>query len=51
MESILSAFSRVQGDEKLCFQVLIAPVDEKDQASMRKKVEEIKEDKKKQTVW
>jgi hypothetical protein len=43
MESILSAFSRVQGDEKLSVQILIAPVDEKDQAAMRKKVEDIKE--------
>jgi hypothetical protein len=49
MESILSAFSRVDSDEKLCLQMLIAPVDEKEHSAMRKKVEDIKEWKKKQT--
>ncbi len=50
MESILSAFSRVDSDEKLCFQMLIAPVEEKAQSAMRKKVEDIKDGKKKETV-
>lgn len=46
MESILSSFSRVDVDEKLSFQMLVAPVDEKEQAKMRKKIEDIKDDKK-----
>ncbi len=50
MESILSAFSRVDIDEKLSLQILIAPVDEKEHANMRKKIEDIKEWKKKETV-
>jgi hypothetical protein len=43
MESILSAFSRVDADEKLSLQILIAPVDEKEHSNMRKKIEDIKE--------
>lgn len=50
MESILSAFSRVDGDEKLCLQMLIAPVDEKEHSTMRKRIEDIKDWKKKETV-
>lgn len=50
MESIISAFARVDVDEKLCFQMLIAPVEEKAQSSMRKRVEDIKEWKKKETL-
>lgn len=46
MESILSSFSRVAVDEKLSFQMLVAPVDEKEQAKMRKKIEDIKDGKK-----
>lgn len=49
MESILWAFSRVDVDEKLCLQILLAPVDEKEHASMRKKIEDIKDWKKKET--
>jgi lipoate-protein ligase A len=50
MESILSAFGRVDKDEKLCFQLLLSPVDEKQQESMRKKIADIKDGKKKMTL-
>lgn len=50
MESILSSFSRVNVDEKLCFQMLVAPVDEKEQSKMRKRIDDIKEDKKEETI-
>ncbi len=43
MESIISAFARVDVDEKLCLQILVAPTDEKQQQHMRKKIEDIKE--------
>ncbi len=48
MESIISAFARVDVDEKLCLQILVAPTDEKQQQHMRKKIEDIKEGKKKE---
>ncbi|MEI7477613.1 MAG: hypothetical protein WCJ81_03715 [bacterium] len=43
MESILAACSRVNVDEKLCFQILLAPVEENEQSAMRKKIDDIKE--------
>lgn len=43
MESIVSAFSRVDNDEKLCLQILLAPVSEKEQQNMRKTIDDIKE--------
>lgn len=49
MESILWAFSRVDVDEKLCLQILLAPVDEKEHSAMRKRIEDVKEGKKKET--
>lgn len=51
MDSILSAFSRVDNEEKLCMQILLAPVSEKEQENMRKKIDDIKEGKKKETFW
>lgn len=51
MESILSAFSRVDNEEKLCLQILLAPVSEKMQENMRKSIDDIKEGKKKETFW
>jgi hypothetical protein len=50
MESILGAFSRVDVDEKLCLQMLLAPVSEKEHSAIRKKIEDIKDGKKKETV-
>lgn len=49
MESIIGAFSRVDADEKLCLQILLAPIDESEHGAMRKKIEDIKEWKKKTT--
>lgn len=43
MESILSAFSRVDNEEKLSMQILLAPVSEKEQENMRKSIDDIKE--------
>lgn len=43
MESLISAFSRVENEEKLCLQILLAPVSEKEQQHMRKTIDDIKE--------
>lgn len=43
MESLISAFSRVDNEEKLCLQILLAPVSEKEQQHMRKTIDDIKE--------
>ncbi len=43
MDSILSAFSRVDNEEKLSLQILLAPVSEKEQEKMRKSIDDIKE--------
>lgn len=45
----MSAFSRVDNDEKLCLQILLAPVSEKEQQGMRKTIDDIKEGKKKES--
>jgi len=42
MESILSAFSRVDWEEKLALQVQIAPLGDKWQKKLKKEVEKIK---------
>ena len=46
MDSLLSAFSHVWKQEKVCFQILAEPLSEKWLKDMRKKWEEIKKDKK-----
>lgn len=42
MDSTMASFARVGIDEKLCFQVLIAPLSDSRQQAIRKKVEHIK---------
>lgn len=42
MDSILSAFSRVNWDEKLSMQILVSPLNEKWQWKLRKSIEKIK---------
>lgn len=43
MDSLLSAFSKVQYDEKLQLQILIRPVDSKVQEKLQKDAEDLKE--------
>lgn len=47
MDSILSAYSKVFTDEKMCLQVLISPLDEDALKSLRKESKKIKEGKNK----
>ena len=47
MDSILSAYSKVLNDEKMCLQILISPLDEKALKSLRKESKTIKEGKNK----
>jgi len=42
MDSILSAFSRVTWEEKLCLQILASPLSESWQKKLRKEIEKIK---------
>lgn len=51
MDSIMSAFSRVNTDEKLCLQILASPLWEKDQETLRKEADKIKEGKKEKGFW
>ena len=44
MDSLLSAFSHVWKEEKVCFQILIEPLSEKWLKDMRKKWEKVKKD-------
>jgi len=43
MDSILSAYSKVLKDEKMCLQILISPLHESILKDLRKKVEKAKE--------
>ena len=43
MDSVLSAFGRANGDETLCLQIMVAPLDEMRHTKMRKKIDRIKE--------
>ena len=47
MDSILSAYSKVFTDEKMCLQILISPLDEEALKSLRKEGKKIKEGKNK----
>lgn len=47
MDSILSAYSKVFTDEKMCLQVLVSPLDEEALKSLRKEGKKIKEGKNK----
>jgi len=47
MDSILSAYSKVLSDEKMCLQILISPLDEKELMELRKESKKIKEGKNK----
>ncbi len=47
MDSILSAYSKVSNDEKMCLQILISPLDEKELKALRKESKNIKEGKNK----
>ena len=47
MDSLLSAYSKVFTDEKMCLQVLISPMDEKALKDLRKESKKIKEGKNK----
>jgi hypothetical protein len=47
MDSLLSAYSKVFTDEKMCLQVLISPMDEKVLKGLRKESKKIKEGKNK----
>jgi hypothetical protein len=42
MDSILSAYSKVLADEKLCLQILVEPLDEKLLKNLREKAEKAK---------
>ena len=46
MDSLLSAYSKVESDEKLALQILISPVDIAHLKTMRKTIDDIKEGKK-----
>ncbi len=50
MDSILSAYSKVFTDEKMCLQVLISPLDEKELKTLRKESKKIKEGKNKSFI-
>lgn len=47
MDSILSAYSKVSTDEKMCLQILIAPLDEEALKTLRSESKKIKEGKNK----
>ena len=50
MDSILSAYSKVFADEKLCLQILISPLDEDVLKTLRKESKKIKEGKNKSFI-
>jgi len=50
MDSILSAYSKVFTDEKMCLQILISPLDEKELKALRKESKRIKEGKNKSFI-
>ncbi|MEI6672903.1 MAG: hypothetical protein WCL02_06340 [bacterium] len=43
MDSLLSAYSKVLTDEKMCLQILISPLDEDALKELRKQAKNIKE--------
>jgi len=45
MDSLLSAYSKVLTDEKMCLQILISPLDEKELKGLRGQSKKIKEGK------
>ena len=45
MDSILAAYSKIDVDERLSLQILISPLNEHEAKTMRKRIEDIKEDK------
>ena len=47
MDSLLSAYSKVMTDEKMCLQILISPLDEKELKELRKQSKKIKDGKNK----
>jgi len=47
MDSLLSAYSKVFTDEKMCLQILITPLDENALKELRKESKKIKEGKNK----
>ena len=47
MDSLLSAYSKVLTDEKMCLQILISPLDEKELKNLRKQSKKIKDGKNK----
>jgi len=47
MDSLLSAYSKVLTDEKMCLQILISPLDEKELKNLRSQSKKIKEGKNK----
>ncbi len=51
MDSILSAYSKVLTDEKMCLQILISPLDEKELKKLRKESKKIKDGKNKGFLW
>jgi hypothetical protein len=51
MDSLLSAFSRVNWDEKFCLQIMVSPLSEKWQKKLRKIVEKIKNWKWFSIIW
>lgn len=51
MDSLLSAYSKVFTDEKMCLQILISPLDENALKDLRKQSKKIKEGKNKWFMW
>jgi len=50
MDSLLSAYSKVLTDEKMCLQILISPLDEDELKALRKESKKIKEGKNKSFI-
>lgn len=51
MDSLLSAYSKVMTDEKMCLQILISPLDEDALKDLRKESKKIKDGKNKWFIW
>lgn len=51
MDSLLSAYSKVLTDEKMCLQILISPLDENALKQLRKESKKIKDGKNKGFLW
>ncbi len=51
MDSLLSAYSKVLNDEKMCLQILISPLDEDALKELRKQSKRIKDGKNKGFMW